>query len=159
MQERMVVEVECALQIQIPRNLTQRCRIHLLSNVLNDIQWNNESANREMSSDLIATLQRKLMRALRFGAVGVSTFDHKLSQTEAAELLTTLLWETGGMLKLGRPNVAIVGAGEPIDVRQYLTEYSSKKKTAMEKLKNALKEQINSRLAQLNSIHRGEPID
>jgi 1-acyl-sn-glycerol-3-phosphate acyltransferase len=123
--------------------------IHKLKNLLNEIRFRG--------SGKISEPHRKFYRQLKtitnLHAIDEHSFDHSLTQEEAAELLFVLEEEVLRTQSIHCDRVCYVAVGEAIDVREFLTTFANDKSEAVQQCKTRVGDAIRTTVISLAAQH------
>ena len=149
--EHVIEETQVFLQMDLPTSLSQLTRIHILKSAFIE-KW-LMSKEQNQSTDLPSELElvhfHRLKRMINLLAIGNHSFDHELTQEEAAEIVTVLQYEALGKISLARPKTVTIGCGELINVADYIAIYEKDKKKAVQLVKTELRNRLLERLLTL----------
>jgi hypothetical protein len=92
---------------------------------------------------------RQLKQATNFLALGNHSFDHDLTQEEAAELLSILEHQVLGKVLLRRPETILIGAASAMNLDEFSTLYENDRKSGIQAVKLELGQRLKQRLLEL----------
>jgi len=142
--EQIIVELQAYLNVKVAGNLNQLTRIHILKNAFTE-----RHLSKEEHSELERLHYKQLVRLINLISIGDHSFDHELTQEEAAELLFILEYEVLNTLTIERPSFVFVSAGLPINIEDYRHLYDSNHSQAIEAVKKELEHRLAARLKML----------
>jgi len=160
----LICETECFLHVELPKDLPQLHKIHMLKNNFAQKSWCHEDKPKfvhfrcsHCPSDLERIYYRQLKRATNFLALGNHSFNHELTQEEAAELISILQQEILGKVSLKRPETIFIGAAPAIDLNDFSAFFEKDKKSSIQAVKLELAHRLNERLLTLEENERVVP--
>lgn len=148
--EARVSAIATELGSENSANLSLIRRIHLLMNRIAEIQskYTDSSADK-VKQKISNRLYDQVKRLIGFMAVSEHSFSHELSQEDAAELIRLLVQELPRGVKVKTPDIVLLGAGQILDVRDFMPSSRAQRKQSVSKLKQELEQQIAGRLSAL----------
>jgi hypothetical protein len=161
LREQLIFETESFLHVELPKDLPQVHKIHILKNKFAEKSWCHEEKPRfvhfrcrQCPTKIERLYYRQLKQATNFLALGNHSFDHDLTQEEAAELLSILQHQVLGKVSLRRPETAFIGAASAIDLDEFSTLYESDRKSGIQAVKLELAQRLKQRLLALEKSQK-----
>lgn len=138
--EKAINDAALFLGIELSGDLDQLSKLHLLRNKLAELRWG-------AGGDHVTKETRHHFHQLKLSTeligVGNHTFDHKLTQEEAAELLNVLEFELCKGQSLPFPDIVKIGAAPEIEVNKYFNLFEKDKEKAVSSLRHKLTDSLN----------------
>lgn len=149
--EERISEVERFAGIQSPVRLSRMRRIHLLMNAVAERQCKEKYLKTlsKSAKKLSTYYYEQLKKIVAFMAVNRHSFDHELTQEEAAELIRHLADELSVKMPVAKPDICCVAAARVIDVDEFLPVSRFERKKSVQDLKSELRDRIALRLDEL----------
>ncbi len=156
LREHLISETESFLQVELPKDLPQVHKIHILKNKFAEKSWCHEEKPkyvhfhcRQCPTETEQLYYRQLKQATNFLALGNHSFDHDLTQEEAAELLSILEHQVLGKVLLRRPETILIGAASAMNLDEFSTLYENDRKSGIQAVKLELGQRLKQRLLEL----------
>jgi 1-acyl-sn-glycerol-3-phosphate acyltransferase len=147
LRQQLIREVQGFLKTDLPNDLSQLTQIHILRNAFNKMRLaKNRNPNKKPRYSLSRKYYKQLILATNLIAIGEHSFSHELTQEEAAELLCILEKEIYHTCSLKQTKKVFIGAGNIIDVSEYLKIFQQDKKAGVQALKSELSQRLNQSL-------------
>lgn len=137
--EKTILEASSFLKLELPDNLDQLSKLHLLKNRIAEIRWGQ---GKDYFSQENKIQFFKLRMATELYGIGEHSFTHELSKEEAAELLYVIEYEIFHKHSIKNPDMVKVSVAPEIEVGQYLILFEKNRETAVQSLRRNLKQSL-----------------
>lgn len=144
--DAVVARLAEALNVTVPPNAAPSVVVQLLGNAYDDALAAEPEAGDEARAETLSALHADWLRLKNFLAVREGHIQENPTPERWVDVLGRLETEVLGKQVIGGRKVAIVAAGEPLDLRDRLTEYRNSKRAAIESVTREMESRVRTLL-------------
>ncbi len=141
------------LNVELPHSDRTLDSVRILRNKIDDFVYEDEQGlseyereRHEEKAAAIKSFYKDLDRVVNFVSIYDGYIRSHMTQERFADVLERIEHEVLGETKVKGPRCILIDVGNPIDLRNYQSEYKTNKKAALQKITEDLSTQMNSML-------------